>query len=336
MGVAAAEPIRIATYHTELSRKGPGLLLRDIDRGEDAQIAAVIAVIADVQPDILVLQGVDYDYELMALKALRTRLEEAGILYPYIFARAPNIGVPSGADFDGDGRLGEPEDAHSYGWYAGEGGQAILSRFAVQDDAARDFAQMLWADMPSPLWPPEPMPGQEVQRLSRAGHWIVPLDVAGVPLTLMSFHATTPVFDGPEDRNGRRNHDEILFWRYYLDGAFGGAPKGPFVIAGNANLDPVDGEGRKTAIQVLLGDTRVQDPKPRSERVETTPGHKGDPKLDTVTWPGVGSLRVSYVLPSADLQVVDAGVHWPLEGDAAVRAQAASRHRLVWVDIALE
>ena len=97
MGVAAADPVRIATYHTELSRKGPGLLLRDIDRGEDAQVAAVIAVIAEVQPDILVLQGVDYDYELMALRALRTRLEEAGILYPYIFARAPNIGVPSGA-----------------------------------------------------------------------------------------------------------------------------------------------------------------------------------------------------------------------------------------------
>ena len=307
MGVVSAEPVRIATYHTELSRKGPGLLLRDIDRGEDAQVAAVIAVIAEVQPDILVLQGVDYDYELMALKALRTRLDEAGILYPYIFARAPNIGVLSGADFDGDGRLGEPEDAHSYGWYAGEGGQAILSRFAVQDDAARDFTQMLWADLPAPLWPPEP-----------------------------SVLATTPVFDGPQDRNGRRNHDEILFWRYYLDGAFGGAPKGPFVIAGNANLDPVDGEGRKTAIQVLLRDTRVQDPKPRSDRSETTVGHKGDPTLDTVTWPGVGSLRVSYVLPSADLHVVDAGVHWPLEGDAAVTAQTASRHRLVWVDIVLE
>ncbi|MEL7012125.1 MAG: endonuclease/exonuclease/phosphatase family protein [Pseudomonadota bacterium] len=336
MGAAAADPIRIATYHTELSRKGPGLLLRDIVRGEDAQIAAVIAVIAEVKPDILVLQGIDYDHDLRALMALRNALDEAGILYPYMFARAPNIGVPSGADFDGDGRLGEPEDAHSYGWYAGEGGQAILSRFAVLHDAAQDFADMLWADMPSPLWPAEPMPGQEVQRLSRAGHWIVPIDVGGVPLRLMSFHATTPVFDGPEDRNGRRNHDEILFWRYYLDGVFGDVQDGPFVIAGNANLDPIDGEGRTIAIRDLLGDARLQDPEPRSERAEVTAGHEGDPRLDTVTWRGVGSLRVSYVLPSADLRVVDAGIHWPQDGEAAAVADAASRHRLVWVDIELD
>ena len=336
MGAATADPIRIATYHTELSRKGPGLLLRDIERGEDTQIAAVIAVIAEVSPDILVLQGIDYDYDLMALTALRHRLDEAGVLYPYMFARAPNIGVPSGADFDGDGRLGEPEDAHSYGWYAGEGGQAILSRFAIQEDAAQDFAHLLWADMPSPLWPSEPMPGQEVQRLSRAGHWIVPMDVGGAPLTLMSFHATTPVFDGPEDRNGRRNHDEILFWRYYLDGVFGEVPDGPFVIAGNANLDPIDGEGRRTAIQDLLADVRLQDPQPRSVQAEADLGHQGDPRSDTVTWQGVGSLRVSYVLPSADLHVVDAGIHWPQDGEPAAAAQAASRHRLVWVDIALD
>ncbi|MEC9313216.1 MAG: endonuclease/exonuclease/phosphatase family protein, partial [Pseudomonadota bacterium] len=42
---AQADTVRIATFNTELSRKGPGLLLRDIERGEDPQIAAVIDVI---------------------------------------------------------------------------------------------------------------------------------------------------------------------------------------------------------------------------------------------------------------------------------------------------
>lgn len=319
-----------------MSRKGPGLLLRDILKGEDPQVAAVAAVIAEVAPDILVIQGIDYDYDLAALTALRNRIEEAGLLYPYLFARPSNAGRPTGVDLDGDGRLGEPEDAHSYGWFTGEGGQAILSRFVIDESKAQDFGDMLWSDMPEPLWPAEPMLGQEVQRLSRSGHWIVPIEVAGKPLSLMSFHAATPVFDGPEDRNGRRNHDEILFWRHVLDGTLGDMPDGSFVIAGNANLDPVDGEGRKAVIRDLLGDTRLQDPRPQGPGTENTPGHMGDPKLDTVSWRGVGNLRVSYVLPSADLTVTGSGVHWPQDGEAAEQAQTASRHRLVWVDVVID
>ena len=29
-------------------------------------------------------------------------------------------------------------------------------------------------------------------------------------------HPTPPVFDGPEDRNGTRNFDEIRFWADYV------------------------------------------------------------------------------------------------------------------------
>jgi hypothetical protein len=53
-----------------------------------------------------------------------------------------------------------------------------------------------------------------------------------------------------------------------------------------------------------------------------------------VDWPNVGRLRVDYVLPSAGLEVLDSGVFWPA-ADAPDHAtvSAASRHRLVWVDI---
>ena len=30
-------------------------------------------------------------------------------------------------------------------------------------------------------------------------------------------HPTPPVFDGPDDHNGTRNHDEIRFWSDYID-----------------------------------------------------------------------------------------------------------------------
>ena len=82
----------------------------------------------------------------------------------------------------------------------------------------------------------------------------------------------------------------------------------------------------------------LTDPEPRSPGAAAAGDgtHGGDPALDTVDWsePSPGNLRVSYVLPSAGLAILASGVHWPLPDDpAAEEAEAASRHRLVWVDI---
>jgi len=310
-------------------------LLRDLLKGEDEQAHAVARVVATVAPDVLVLQGVDYDHGLVTLSALRDLLAQSGPEYPHIFALRPNSGMATGLDLDGDGRLGEPEDAQGHGWFAGEEGMAILSRFPIETGKVQDFSTFLWADLPGAI-PPEDMADdvRAVQRLSSVGHWVVPLRLESGPLYVLTFHATPPVFDGPEDRNGRRNHDEITFWRHYLDGVFGPAPKGRFVLAGDANLDPEDGEGRKAAILGLLSDPRLRDPAPKRDgAVDEGDGHKGDPALDTAAWPRPepGHMRVSYVLPSVDLGVVDTGVHWPSEADAP-----ASRHRMVWVDLVID
>jgi len=332
-----AETLRIGTFHTELSRKGPGLLLRDILKG-DPQAEAVAEVVAHVAPDVLILQGVDYDHGQATLGALRDLIGAAGVDYPHIFALQPNSGMASGHDLDGDGRLGEPEDAQGYGWFAGEGGMAVLSRFPVMAEDVQDFSAMLWADLPGGI--ADDGMNVAVQRLSSVGHWVVPVKVGDKRVNLLTFHATPPVFDGPEDRNGRRNHDEIAFWQRYLDGAFGHLPEGAFVLAGNANLDPVDGEGRKDAIAGLLDDPRLQDPAPRrAGAAGQGAGQTGDPALDTVAWsaPTPGHLRVSYVLPAAGLEVTGAGVFWPGEGDPlAAAARTASRHRVVWVDLRIE
>lgn len=297
-------------------------------------------VVAAAAPDILVLQGVDWDLNLRALTALRDVIATAGRRYDHIFALRPNSGMATGLDLDGDGRLGEPEDAQGFGRFAGERGMAILSRFPVEAGAVHDFSALLWADLPGAILPADMADEvRAAQRLSRVGHWVVPVRVAGADLHLLVFHATPPVFDGPGDRNGRRNHDEIIFWQRYLDGVFGPPPNARFVVVGDANLDPVDSDGRKPAIRALLADRRLQDPAPRRPgRVPAEPGQSGDPALDTAAWPapGPGNLRVSYVLPSVDLKVMDAGVFWPPAGDPRTAAvAAASRHRLVWVDIAV-
>jgi len=351
---AAGMDLRVATYNTELSRKGPGLLLRDILRGKDDQVAAVVEVIAAVRPDILTLQGFDYDLDGLALGALADRLRAEGLDYPHLFALRPNTGLRTELDLDGDGRAGGPGDAQGFGFFAGQGGMAILSRFPVLTDKVRDFSALLWRDLPGATLPARdgaPFPSaaaQAVQRLSTTGHWDVPVEVLGTTLHLLVFHASPPVFDGPEDANGLRNRDELRLWSLYLDGAMPGAPPpdGPFVVLGDANLDPHDGDGRSAAMAAFLADPRLTDPRPASAggpaasaaQGSINAAQAGDPALDTADWPeadGPGNLRVDYVLPASGLRVTGAGVLWPVDGPLAATVAAASRHRLVWVDIGL-
>ncbi|WP_366942822.1 endonuclease/exonuclease/phosphatase family protein [uncultured Roseobacter sp.] len=314
-------------------------MLRDILRGEDAQTDAVISVISATQPDILVLQGFDYDLTGAALNAFAAALADSGSVYPHLFARRPNTGMPTGLDMDGDGRRGDPRDAQGYGRFSGQGGMAVLSKYPVINDAVQDYSGMLWRDFPGALLPETPagpFPSEEaqnIQRLSTTAHWVVPVDTPELGrIDLLTFHATPPVFDGPEDRNGRRNHDEILFWTYYLDGRFGPVPPGSFVLLGDTNQDPIGGSGLKDAIRGLLSDPRLQDPAPASTGSAAV---SGDP-MDTADWddPVPGNLRVDYVLPSSDLVVTGSGVWWPdPDTQAGQTAATASRHRLVWVDI---
>ena len=102
-------------------------------------------------------------------------------------------------------------------------------------------------------------------------------------------------------------------------------PADRFVIAGDANLDPDDSDGIRSAIVNLLADMRLQDVRPT-----------GAAGTDTVDWadPVPGNLRVDYVLPSIHWAVLDSGVMWPAADDPEARTVAtASRHRLVWVDL---
>lgn len=334
-----AETIRVATYNVELQRKGPGILLRDIARGEDDQIIATLRIIAEASPDIIALQGFDYDLTGAALAEYIKALAGMGVEYPFQFAARPNTGMPTGLDMDGDGQRGDPRDAQSYGQFSGQGGMAVLSRYPIDYIAVQDFTPTLWRDVPGALLPETadgPFPSEEaqtIQRLSTTGHWVVPIEVPKLGrVTLLTFHASPPVFDGPEDRNGKRNHDEITFWQHYLEGAFGPAVQERFILLGDFNQDRRGGEGIKSAITSILDDPRLQDPIPKSEGSVLVSGDA----LDTVDWtdPVPGNLRVDYVLPSSDWRVVDKGVLWPDRAtEIGETAITASRHRLVWVDI---
>lgn len=260
-------------------------------------------------------------------------LEAAGAVYPHMRALEPNAGRPTGLDLDGDGRTYRARDAQGYGLFRGNGGMALLSRHPVGE--VRDFTDMLWADLPdsaaASVTPPEAL---DVLALHSVGAWDVEILTPSGPFHVLASHASAPVFDGPEDRNGLRNADEIRFWSLYLDGW---TPTGAafeaehFAIMSTLNVDPQRGEGRQSALRTLLDHPRLRAVAPDSPSAGTA----------TADWddPDPGDLRVDYILPAQSVEVVASGVMWPSEeepimGISADTATAASDHRLVWMDIA--
>jgi hypothetical protein len=178
---------------------------------------------------------------------------------------------------------------------------------------------------------------------------------------LLASHPTPPAFDGPEDRNGRRNHDEIRFWSDYLTprqsryirddrGRRGGLSGTEFVILGDQNSDPQDGASLNGAIRTLLALPRFDATfVPASlgaiEASDAQGGanatHRGEPRFDTADFNDrtAGNLRVDYLLPSTGLRVCGGGVFWPAKSDPAAalvwgdQPAPSSDHRLVWLDV---
>jgi hypothetical protein len=364
---AAAEPIRIAQFNASLSRDTPGALAAALQT-DDPQVDAVVRIIRAVDPDILLINEFDFDPEAARLLAEI----HLGGAYPHLFIAPSNTGVASGLDLNGDGEVGtegfaRANDAFGFGLFPGQYGMLVLSRFPIDRGALRTFRTVLWARMPGARLPVTE-DGEsfysdaalEVLRLSSKSHWDVPIEVDGTTLHLLASHPTPPVFDGPEDRNGTRNADEIRFWADYVQGAdyihddagqTGGlAPGAHFVIAGDLNSDPFDGDSLPGAAQQLLdldlvntARTPASDGGPAAAAAQggANVTHTGDPAFDTADFGddparfGPGNLRADYVLPSASLTLVEAGVFWPTDGPMAEAAAAASDHRLVWIDVIL-
>lgn len=332
-GPATAETLqagrlRLAVWGSELGRDGPGLLLRDI-RARSADVLAARELIAAARPDVLLLLHFDHDLNGAALAAFGDLLAEAGNPLPHVHAPAPNSGLATGIDLDGDGRLGTLDDAQGWGRFRGAGGMALLSRWPIDRNATHDLSGFLWRDLPGHRIPAAtPRAARSVQRLASTGFWIVSVrpQFAGPALSVLAWHAGPPTFGRVPGRNRARNHDEAAFWLHLLDGEIDAPqPEGPLVLMGMANADPERGDADPAALSALLAHPRLQDPRPSAPAgVGPDPGAADTATADFPA-PGPGRLRVAYVLPDSRLSVLDAGLVWP---------EPPGRQALVWVDIA--
>lgn len=377
--MTGSHPLRVATYNTSLYDDQAGGLIRRLQAG-DAKARKISAVLQRVRPDIVLLNEFDYDDAHRAADLFqRDYLEQpqagggGALRYPYRYLAPVNTGVPSGLDLDRNGSVGGAarnggNDAWGFGLHPGQYGMLVLSRYPIDSQRVRTFQLLKWSAMPDAARPVDPRSrGFHYDdaiwtqlRLSSKSHWDVPILTPGGTLHLLASHPTPPVFDGPEDRNGARNADEIRLWRDYISpgapapsapswlcddaGHCGGLPADArFVIVGDLNNDPVDGDGRHEAIIELLEHPRVMRyATPRSPgAVETGRAyaaqgikHQGSPAHATGDFGArVGTLRLDYVLPSTGLRLIDSGVFWPARADPDSALIDASDHHLVWVDI---
>lgn len=373
--------VRFSTFNASLNRETSGQLVTDLSTPDNAQASNVAEIIQRVRPDVLLVNEFDYDENGEALQLFQDNYLGVGhngaepISYPYSYTAPSNTGVPSGFDLNNDGVVGGPDDALGFGLFEGQYGMAVYSMYPIDTAAVRTFQNFLWKDMPNALLPDDPATPEpadwftpeelEVVRLSSKSHWDVPIAVGEQTVHFLVSHPTPPTFDGPEDRNGRRNHDEIRFWKDYLNpgksdyiyddqGRTGGLPRGEkAVVAGDQNADPLDGDSVESAADQLLEHRRLHDPSPASEggpeaaRLQggANETHEGSPLYDTADFAdsAPGNLRVDYVLPSRGLMLRGSGVFWPTTDDPLYRLTGAydpalpggfpsSDHRLVWVD----
>jgi hypothetical protein len=375
--------VRFATFNASLNRNASGQLITDLSGPGNDQADTVAEIIQRTRPDVLLINEFDFDDQGEGGSSLAAELFQDNYLsighgdadpieYPYRFVAPSNTGIPSGFDFNNNGVVGGPDDAFGFGFFPGQFGMAVYSMFPIDEDAIRTFQLFLWKDMPGALLPDDPAtpapadwysPAElDVFRLSSKSHWDVPVDLGARTVHFLVSHPTPPVFDGPEDRNGTRNHDEIRFWADYVlpsrsgyivddEGNPGGLEGGAlFVIAGDQNSDPFDGDSIPGSAQLLLEhpliNTKVTPQSDGAVEQSVLQGsanltHVGNPQFDTADFldvPAPGNLRADYVLPRRNLPIEAAEVFWPESTDPLFPLVGtfpfpSSDHRLVWVDV---
>ncbi|HAI71638.1 MAG TPA: endonuclease/exonuclease/phosphatase family protein [Alteromonas australica] len=372
-----AQTLKVATFNVSMESTNytslgmapsDKVLAQVLSSKDNLQVRNIAEIIQRVNPDILLLNEFDYIADkskgIDAFVKHFLNVPQAGqgaVDYPYTYVAAVNTGVPTEFDLDNNGKAEKfGGDAYGYGLYPGQYGMAILSKYPIEYEQIRTFQMFKWHHMPNaqiPVLPAEdgsmengePWYSEEEWtslRLSSKSHWDVPVKVNGSLVHVLAMHPTPPNFDGEEDRNGKRNHDEIRLMADYLTPGKGSyiyddaghkasLPKNTrFVLVGDFNAADIGDKHRPDVIEQL-----TESPYVNNRLIPTSEGGAALSEQDysrrfTAYW----GARADYVLPSTyGFNVQDAGVFWPPSDSPLYRLvkdrNASSDHRMVWVTL---
>ena len=370
---ADAQTVRFATFNTAFSDAfgvdAKGRLAESLGTESFHHAKVIAETIQRTRPDVILLNEFDTDLSGVSYKSFQDNYLSVGqngadpITFEHVYVAPSNTGVAAGVDLDNNGRIAGGNDAFGFGDYEGEYGMVLLSKYPIATDEVRTFQRFLWKDMSDSAMPTDfySDEARNVFRLSSKSHWDVPVQIGEETVHVLAAHPTPPVFDGPEDRNGRRNHDEIRFFADYVTpekseyiyddkGKTGGLAAGAkFIIVGDYNADPFDGDSFDNAADQFVkhplinnsitpkSNGAVEDSATEGNRNNT---HIGDPAFDTSDFnpSSVGNLRVDYVLVAKTMGLKETAVFWPEQSNDLARLTPnfpnnVSDHRLVWADV---
>ncbi|MGL4474593.1 MAG: endonuclease/exonuclease/phosphatase family protein, partial [Shewanella sp.] len=308
---------------------------------------------------------------------------------------ATNTGLASGLDLDNDGTTTSPGDGWGFGFYHGQYAFGLLSQYPIEHDKVRTFQEFKWKDMTgakniavnckpdnTATWCADDFwySKEEWEQipLSSKNHVDAPVTIKTASgdktIHLLMSHPTPPVFDKGVEApyNVVKNADEVRFWVDYVAGGeqgayiyddkglVGGLANGEsFVVLGDLNADPENGDGDLTAIRALLNHAKVNHYASTGIYAPKSFGgpeclSSGECRKDIASSPypemitSTFGLRVDHVTPSVDLNVTDSGIFWPISSDDNYKLvnderigkygkgkDVSSDHRLVWIDIEL-
>lgn len=366
----ASESLRIATFnvsmdatnHTPKGEQIKSDALANALKANHQQIKNIAEIIQRVRPDIILLNEFDYIPKEQGIEYFKkhylnvSQNNQQVIDFPYSFIAPVNTGLATHFDLDNDGKsTGIMADAQGFGFFEGHYGMAVLSKYPIDFDKVRTLQKFKYKDMPNAQMPTDPKTGEnwynknewQALRLSSKSFWDLPVKVNNKTVHVLASHPTPPVFDGDEDRNGKRNHDEVrLIADYVSNKAYIYDDKGQkgglkadsrFVILGDLNASPEGDKARTNTTDQILKNALIN-----ASFVPQSAGAKeqydtNEAQNYTANW----QARVDYVLPSNyGLKIKNGGVFWPTKSSNEYRLikdrNASSDHRLVWLDLIVE
>ncbi|MDO6463283.1 endonuclease/exonuclease/phosphatase family protein [Pseudoalteromonas carrageenovora] len=366
----ANESLRIATFnvsmdatnHTPKGEQIKSDALANALKANHQQIKNIAEIIQRVRPDIILLNEFDYIPKEQGIEYFKkhylnvSQNNQQVIDFPYSFIAPVNTGLATHFDLDNDGKsTGIMADAQGFGFFEGHYGMAVLSKYPIDFDKVRTLQKFKYKDMPNAQMPTDPKTGEnwynknewQALRLSSKSFWDLPVKVNNKTVHVLASHPTPPVFDGDEDRNGKRNHDEVrLIADYVSNKAYIYDDKGQkgglkadsrFIILGDLNASPEGDKARTNTTDQILKNALIN-----ASFVPQSAGAKeqydtNEAQNYTANW----QARVDYVLPSNyGLKIKNGGVFWPIKSSNEYRLikdrNASSDHRLVWLDLIVE
>jgi hypothetical protein len=258
----------------------------------------------------------------------------------------------SGFFWEGDD-LGEYfYQLRGWGEFEGRFNTAVISRFPILRDQARIVTDVAWEDLPdnkialmkqqTNIDVPAGFP------LFEKGLHVVPVQIGAQVLHLVLLHTVSPAFD---PINPYRNYDELRGLKLFLDGQLPGVeplpPEAKFIVIGDLNADPDDGDGLSGAIQQVLEHPSLVAWMPEGA------GTKGNNGKYNTYLSGCGNddgmippdptlkfqMQLDYMLPSSTVgQPLGGEIFFPdfeTDKDAYDLACNASDHRLLSMELEL-